>query len=169
MHAWGQKAFQERNKWTTRMGVDCVRKNCQISSVTQSYPRLCDPMDCSMPSFLVHHQLQELAQIHAHWVKNGIQLNKYSIMIKKSIHFEKIMYWGMIICMHAKTLQLCLTLWDCMDCSLQGSSVQGISQARILEWVVISFSRGSSQPRDWTCVSCVAGDFFTAEPPGEPQ
>ena len=125
MHAWGQKAFQERNKWTTRMGVDCVRKSRQISSVTQSCPRLCDPMDCSMPSFLVHHQLQELAQIHAHWVKNGIQLNKYSIVIKKSIHFEKIMYWGMIICMHAKMLQLCLTLYNLMDYSPLDSSIHG--------------------------------------------
>ena len=49
----------------------------------------------------------------------------------------------------------CLTLWGPMDCSPSGSSVHGISQARILEWVAISFSRGSSQPRDWTCVSCI--------------
>ena len=49
--------------------------------------------------------------------------------------------------------QLCLTLCDPMDDSLPGSSVHGIFQARILEWVVISFSRGSSQPRDWTHVS----------------
>ena len=44
--------------------------------------------------------------------------------------------------------QLCLTLCDPMDCSLPGSSVHGILQARILEWVAISFSRGSSRPRD---------------------
>ena len=48
--------------------------------------------------------------------------------------------------------QLCLTLCDTTDCSLPGSSVHGISQARILEWVAISFSRGSSWPRDWTCL-----------------
>ena len=42
--------------------------------------------------------------------------------------------------MHAKSLQLCLTLWDSMDCSPPGSSVHGISQARILEWVAISFT-----------------------------
>ena len=49
-------------------------------------------------------------------------------------------------------------------CSLLGSSVHGISQARILEWVAISFFRGSSQPRDKACmspVSCLAGRFFT--------
>ena len=53
---------------------------------------------------------------------------------------------------------------DPMDCSLPGSSVLRISQAGILEWVAISFSRVSSWPRDWTQVSCIAGGFFPAEP-----
>ena len=57
--------------------------------------------------------------------------------------------------------QLCPTLCDPMDCSPPGSSVHGISQARILEWVAISFSRGSSQPRNRTSVSRIAGGFFT--------
>ena len=48
-----------------------------------------------------------------------------------------------------------------MKCSLPGSSVHGIFQERILKWVAIPFSRGSSQPRDWTWVSCIAGRFFT--------
>ena len=48
-----------------------------------------------------------------------------------------------------------------MDCNSPGSSVHGIFQARILEWVAISFSRGSSPPRDGTCVSCIVGRFFT--------
>ena len=43
----------------------------------------------------------------------------------------------------------------------------GIFQARILEWVTMPFSRGSSRPRDWTCVSCAARGFFTTEPPGK--
>ena len=51
--------------------------------------------------------------------------------------------------------KLCPTLCDPMDCSPPASSVHGISQARILEWVAISFSRGSSQPRDQTHVSCI--------------
>ena len=58
-------------------------------------------------------------------------------------------------------VQLCLTLCDPMDYSPPGSSVHGILQARILEWVAIPFSRGSSQPRDQTLVSCIAGRFFT--------
>ena len=48
-----------------------------------------------------------------------------------------------------------------MDCSLPGSSVHGILQARILEWVAIPFCGGYSWPRDWTQVSCLAGRFFT--------
>ena len=56
--------------------------------------------------------------------------------------------------------QLCPTLCNPMDCSPPGSSVHGIFQARILEWVAIFFSRGSSWPKDWTWVSCTAGRFF---------
>ena len=58
--------------------------------------------------------------------------------------------------------KLCLTLCDPMDCSLPGSSVYGILQARILEWVAVPFSRGSSQLKDQTQVSCIAGGFFTS-------
>ena len=64
--------------------------------------------------------------------------------------------------------QSCPTLFNPMGCSLPGSSVCWILQARILEWVAIPFSRGSSQPRDWTQVSHIAGRFFTYEPPGKP-
>ena len=56
-----------------------------------------------------------------------------------------------------------------LGCSLPGSSVRGIFQARILKWAAISFFKGSSQTRDWThvsCVSCIAGRFFTTEPWG---
>ena len=60
----------------------------------------------------------------------------------------------------------CLALCDPMDCSCVGSSVHGILWARILEWVAISYSKGSSQPRDQTHV--LAGGFFTTEPPGKP-
>ena len=57
--------------------------------------------------------------------------------------------------------QLCPTFCNPRDCSLTGSSVRGIFQARVLEWIAISFSRGSSQPRDGTRVSCIAGRCFT--------
>ena len=57
--------------------------------------------------------------------------------------------------------QLCLILCIPMDCSPPGSTVHGILQARILEWVAICFCRGCSWPRNWTQVSCIAGEFFT--------
>ena len=57
--------------------------------------------------------------------------------------------------------QSCPTLCDPMDCSLPGSSVHGIFQAIVLEWIAISFSRGSSQPRDWTRVSHIVDRCFT--------
>ena len=56
--------------------------------------------------------------------------------------------------------QACLTVYDPTDWSPPGSSVHGISQARKLKWVAISFSRGSFQPRDQSYVSCIAGRFF---------
>ena len=55
--------------------------------------------------------------------------------------------------------QSCPTLCDPMDCSLSGSSVHGIFQARVLEWIAISFPRGSSWSRNWTLVSCIAGIY----------
>ena len=57
--------------------------------------------------------------------------------------------------------QSCLTLCDPLGHRLPGSSVHGILQARILEWIAIPFSRGSSWPRDQTQVSCTVGRFFT--------
>ena len=64
--------------------------------------------------------------------------------------------------------QSCPTLCDLVGCSPPGSSVHGIFQARILEWVAISYSKGSSWPKDQThvsWVSCLAGRFFTTVPP----
>ena len=65
--------------------------------------------------------------------------------------------------------QSCLTLRDPMDHSLPGFSVHGILKARILEWVAIPFSRGSSLPRDRTQVSCTACRFLPSEPSEKPQ
>ena len=67
--------------------------------------------------------------------------------------------------------ECCLTLCDPVDCSPPGSAVHGILQARILQWVAIPSSRGSSPPRDQTWVSCIAGRFYflPSEPPGKPS
>ena len=61
----------------------------------------------------------------------------------------------------SEVAQSCPTLGDPMDYSLPGFSVYGILQARVLKWVAISFSRGSSHPRDWSRVSCIVGRCFT--------
>ena len=61
---------------------------------------------------------------------------------------------------HTELLQSCPTLCDPMDYSPQGSSVHGILQTRILEWFAMPLSRGSSWPRDWTHVSCIADWLF---------
>ena len=63
----------------------------------------------------------------------------------------------------------CPTLCDLMDSSPPGFSVHGSLQARILEWVAISFSRGFSRPRDGTCISCIGRWILTTEPPGKPR
>ena len=60
----------------------------------------------------------------------------------------------------SEVAQSCPTLCDPMGCSLPAFSVHGIFQARILEWVAISFSRRSSRPRDWTWVSHIVGYVF---------
>ena len=75
----------------------------------------------------------------------------------------------------SESLPACLVVSDSLQplhCSLPGSPVHEIFQARILEWVDISFFRGSSWPRDWTSVSCIsriAGRFFTTVPSGKPK
>ena len=71
-------------------------------------------------------------------------------------------------CRCCSVAKMCPTLCGLMESSLPSSSVHGISQAQILEWVAVSSSRGSSWPWDQTCASYIAGIFFTAEPPGKP-
>ena len=74
------------------------------------------------------------------------------------------------ICMHVCLVAwLCLTLCDPMNCGPPGSSVHGILQARILEWLAMPSSRGSFQPRDQTQVSCIAEGFFTIWGTREPH
>ena len=66
-------------------------------------------------------------------------------------------------------IQLCPTLCDPMDCSPPGSSVHGILQVRILEWIALPSSRGSSQPRGRTRSPALQADSLSSEPPGKPM
>ena len=80
-------------------------------------------------------------------------------IIKCFIEPKKRFYsWG---CVCFLVAQSCLTLCDPVDCSSPGSSVHEIFQTRVLEWVAFPFSRGLSQTRGQTWVSCIAGRFFT--------
>ena len=63
----------ELNWWLVILSIFSYTFSFQFSSVTQSRPTLCDPMDCSMSGFPVYHQLPKLAQIHVHWVGDAIQ------------------------------------------------------------------------------------------------
>ena len=93
-----------------------------------------------------------------------VWLVHYVVQQKLTQHDKAIL---LLLCLVAK---LCLTdSCSPMDCNPPGSSVHGISQARILEWVAISFSRDTSQSRDQTYISCITGRFFTTEPPGKPE
>ena len=137
------------------------------SEVIQSYPTLCDPMDCSPPGSSVHGILQ--ARI-LEWV--AISFSRRSSQPRDQTQVSHIAgrcfnLWATRealtfynILMQLLT-QSCPTLCIPMDCSPPGFSIHGIFQATVLEWVAISFSRRSSQPRDWTWVSCIAGRHFT--------
>ena len=93
-------------------------------------------------------------------------LNHFAVYLKLTQHCKLTLSVCVCVCVCvcARVHVSCSVVAFCnpMDCSLPGSSVHGILQAIILEWVANSFSRGYSQPRDQTKVSCIAGRFFTS-------
>ena len=110
--------------------------HCCLAS--KSHSTLFNPMDCSMQAMFI-----KLV---------------YSLKLPKSLNLllsdkSYLNVTSVYVCVHA---QSCLAFFNPMDHSPPGSTVHGIFQARILEWVVISCSKGSSQPRDWTCISGVS-------------
>ena len=99
----------------------------------------------------------ELLETTVTKVWGPLWLGPLEVLTLRFVHTEPV-----FLCVCELVAQSCLTLYHPMDCSpLSGSSVHGILQARILELVAFPFSRGSSWPRDWTLVSCIAGRFFT--------
>ena len=100
-------------------------------------------------------------------------MSKHSSGRKRSVikceHKDDVAY--MYVCVCTQVTQLCPTLYGPMDYGPPGSSAHGIFQAKILEWVAISFSRGFSQPRVdpmFLVSPALAGGFFTAGLPGNP-
>ena len=128
-------------------GVGChfllqCRKVKSESEVPQSYPTLSDLMDCSPPGSSKHGIFQA------------------RVLEWGAIAFSVSLAQGTLRLIFCRLVtKLCSTLCDPKGCSPLGSSVGWISQARLLEWVAITFSKGSSQPRDQT--SHIADRFFT--------
>ena len=120
--------------------LQCMKVKSE-SEVAQSCPILSDPMDCSLPTRLLHPWdfPGKSTGVGCHCL---LQLTP---KVKKNV-------------IHSAGIFVCPTF---CDYSPSGSSVHGILQARILEWEAIPLSRGSSQLRDQTWVSYIAGRFFT--------
>ena len=95
--------------------------------------------------------------------KTSLNIWKFMVHVLLKLGLENFMYYYTSVWEECNcgVTQSCPTLHNPMDHSPPGSSVHEILQARILEWVDIPFSGGSSQPRDQTWVSCIAGRFFT--------
>ena len=110
----------------------------------------------SYPKFAIYpqHPFSSVSS-DKHYVSNLLTIDPWPSAL--DTRFSKLMEYVCFV-----TLS-CLTLWDPLDCSPPGSSVHGIFQARIPEWVVISFSSGSSQPRNWTMSPALQADSLPTE------
>ena len=109
---------------------------------------------------------QLFTQPHLHWNLEPLAIlwtsptsSRFQVFVPAVLFCFLITGWSKA--KQSEVSQLCPTLCDPMDCSLPCSSIHGIFQARVLEWVAISFSRGSSWPRDWTWVFRAVGRRFT--------
>ena len=156
--------------------------------VAQSCLILCDPMDCSSPGSSVHG--------YSPGKNSGVQLpcpppgdlpNPRIKPMSPTLQLDSLLseplnsfqgprqfkpHWFLPGPFCVWVTQLCLTLCEPMDWGSPGSSIYGISQSRILEWVAIPFVRGSSQPRGWTWSPTLQADSLLCEPlekpPGKP-
>ena len=128
-----------RKHWTRRrLSSTCWNKSPKAGLVLHTCPKLV--CELAVSDFF-------------QWPENQWFISRGKVRVK---HHS--LYWNWI---EIEVAQSCSTLCNPMNCSLSGSSVHGIFQARVLEWITISFSRGSSWPRNWTPVSHIAGRCFT--------
>ena len=129
--------------------------------VTQSCLILCDPVDCSPSGTSVHGILQAriLEWVAISFFRGSSWTGDWTWVSRTTGRCFTL--WATREAQESEVTQSCLTLCDPMDCSLADFSIHGTFQARILEWVAISFSRGSSWPRDRTWVSRILGSHFT--------
>ena len=141
----------------------------------QPYLTLCNPVDCSSPGSSVHGTLQERVlewvtiffSRGSSWPRDWTQVSFVSCTGRQALYHQRQLR-GDVVVSHSVVSELNYSRLRCsalsnscnpIDWSLPGSSVHGILQARRLKWVAISFSGGSSRPRDPTLVSCIAGRF----------
>ena len=119
--------------------------------VAQLCPTLCDPMECSPTRLLCPwNSPDKSTEVGSPSILQDIFPTQGPNLVL--LHYKQILYClshsSIPACLSDESLQLCPTLCDPMDRSPLGSSVHGILQARILEWVAVPFCRGSSPPRD---------------------
>ena len=157
----------------------CIHINIEIKSPFLLSLQSSQIMDKIYFPFKYHREKNLMKMIVIHWCPEGLwyqdDLVPWIFPNSLKMHIDGLRAHVYMQLIQRITLNCCcllaqsyLTLCDPMDCGLPGSSVRDISQARILEWVAISFSRGSSWSRDQTHVSCLAGRFFP-EPLGKPM
>ena len=140
--AWFIWAFGHRKE---KLRTKLLWTNIMVKVKLLSHVRLCDPMDCSIPASSLRDFPGKSSTVGCHLLLQGIFPTWGS---KPSLpHCRQTLYRlshqgspSIMVAAAAKLLQSCLTLSDPMDCSLPGSSIHGIFQARTLEWVAISFS-----------------------------
>ena len=108
----------------------------QFSSVTQSCPTLCDPMDCSTPGFPVHHQLQELAQTHVHWVSDATQPS-HPLLLLPSI-FPRIRVFSKESALHIR----CPKYWSFSFSISPSNEYSGLISFRI-DWLDLLAVQGT--------------------------
>ena len=146
--------------------LDCPEDHGTVpchADLLYSCPALCNLMDCSPLGSSVHGDSPgKNTGVGCYALLQGIFPTQGSnLCLLHLLHRQAEPTWKPKGHGESEVVQLCPTLCDPLDCSLSGSSVHGIFQARVLEWIAISFSRGSSRPRNRTRVSRIAGRHFT--------
>ena len=131
--------------------LQCMKVKSE-SEVTQLCPTLSDPMDCSPPGSSIHGIFQ-VRVLEWGAIAFSELISRVAQMVKNLPAIWEVVVVGGLV---AKSCPTLVTPWT-VACQ---APLFGIFQARILEWISISFSRGSSQPRNWTQVSCIAGIFL---------
>ena len=153
------------SKWNKPTSVVCIISIYSLDLWWLRWYRIC--LQCGMlqSSCLENFMDRRAWQATVHGIrKSQIRLSDYTFTFTSILHLS--LYLSVYIPLKCKVksesevAQSCPTLCDPMDCSLSGSSIQGVFQARVLEWGAISFSRGSSRPRYRTWVSCIVSRHF---------